>query len=133
MFHFSPFVLSPNSRYTLVLFSFLTTLFLNPLKAQNSLLTKDSFSISKPQFTKVGKGLCKVQDGVLATRDAYASIGSAEWKNYTISFEARTPKTEEQVQIWFGFREQGRNNHYLVGFKGGFQNDIEIARMGLGG
>jgi hypothetical protein len=133
MFHFSPFVLSPNSRYTLVLFSFLTTLFLNPLKAQDSLLPKDSFSISKPQFTKVGKGLCKVQDGVLATRDAYASIGRAEWENYTISFEARTPKTEEQVQIWFGFREQGRNNRYLVGFKGGFQNDIEIARMGLMG
>ena len=133
MFHFSAFVLSPNSRYTLVLFSFLTTLFLNPLKAQDSLLPKDSFSISKPQFTKIGKGLCKVQDGVLATRDAYASVGSAEWENYTISFEARTPKTEEQVQIWFGFREQGRNNRYLVGFKGGFQNDIEIARMGLMG
>ncbi len=51
-----------------------------------------------------------MQDGVLATRDAYASIGSEEWENYTISFEARTPKTEEQVQIWFGVREQGRNN-----------------------
>ena len=133
MFHFSPFVLSSNSRSALVLFSFLSTLFLNPLNAQDSLLSKDSFSISKPQFTKVGKGLCKVQDGVLATRDSYASIGSAEWENYTISFEARTPKTEEQVQIWFGFREQGRNNRYLVGFKGGFQNDIEIARMGLMG
>ena len=133
MFHFSPFVLSSNSRSALVLFSFLSTLFLNPLNAQDSLLSKDSFSISKPQFTKVGKGLCKVQDGVLATRDSYASIGSTEWENYTISFEARTPKTEEQVQIWFGFREQGRNNRYLVGFKGGFQNDIEIARMGLMG
>ncbi|MDC1197798.1 hypothetical protein N8035_03000, partial [Algibacter sp.] len=106
---------------------------MNPLNAQDSLLSKDSFSISKSQFTKVGKGLCKVQDSVLATRDSYASIGSAEWENYTISFEARTPKTEEQVQIWFGFREQGRNNRYLVGFKGGFQNDIEIARMGLMG
>ena len=76
MFHFSPFVLSSNSRAALVLFSFLSTLFLNPLNAQDSLLSKDSFSISKPQFTKVGKGLCKVQDGVLATRDSYASIGS---------------------------------------------------------
>ena len=133
MFHFSPFILSSNSRSALVLFSFLSTLFLNPLNAQDSLLSKDSFSISKSQFTKVGKGLCKVQDSVLATRDSYASIGSAEWENYTISFEARTPKTEEQVQIWFGFREQGRNNRYLVGFKGGFQNDIEIARMGLMG
>lgn len=95
--------------------------------------TEYDLALDQGDFDKVGLGECQVTDKVLVSRDAYASIGSAEWKNYRFSFEAMVPQTEEQVQIWFGFREQGRNERYLVGIKGGLQNDIEIGRMGLMG
>ncbi|MBN2639525.1 MAG: glycoside hydrolase family 2 [Bacteroidales bacterium] len=84
-------------------------------------------------FEKVGRGVCNVKDNVLENRDAYASIGSDDWLNYRFSFEARVPEFEEQVQIWFGFREKNRNERYVVGIKGGLQDDIEIGRMGLMG
>ena len=84
-------------------------------------------------FSKIGKGDCYIDNDILVSRDAYASFGNANWKNYRISFEAKVPSTEEQVQIWASFREQGRNERYIVGIKGGLQNDIEVGRMGLMG
>src|SRR6056297_1989319 len=84
-------------------------------------------------FTKIGKGVCHIENDILISRNAYARFGNGTWENYRFSFEARVPETEEQVQIWFSFREQGRNERYLVGLKGGLQNDLEIGRMGLMG
>jgi len=91
------------------------------------------YKIDEESYEKIGKGVCQIENNILVSQDAYASIGEDNWENYRFSFEARVPKTEEQVQIWFGFREQGRNERYLVGIKGGLQNDIEIGRMGLMG
>ena len=84
-------------------------------------------------YTKIGKGECSISNGTLVSRDAYASFGNADWKNYRVSFEAKVSGAQEQVQIWASFREQGRNERYIVGIKGGLQNDIEIGRMGLMG
>lgn len=95
--------------------------------------TYTDYKIDEKSFNKVGKGICKIEKNILVSQDAYASIGEYDWEDYRFSFEARTPKSEEQVQIWFGFREEGRNERYLVGIKGGLQNDIEIGRMGLMG
>lgn len=116
------------------LFFFIALAILNgfSLCAQNNILLNENFT-ENAAFEKIGKGICVVENGVLISQDAYAGFGSEDWKNYRLSFEAMVPATEDQVQIWFGFREQGRNERYLVGLKGGLQNDIEIGRMGLMG
>ncbi|WP_421897798.1 sugar-binding domain-containing protein [Marinoscillum sp.] len=96
--------------------------------------SSDGFRVEEMNdFEKVGKGICRSTDGILMNRGAYAAYGSKDWSNYEFSFDARVPETEEQVQIWASFHEQGRNERYVVGLKGGLQNDIEIGRMGLMG
>lgn len=103
------------------------------LFAQDGFKLSVDFNDTNTEFIKTGKGDCYIDDAKLVSREAYAAFGSKDWKNYRMTFEARTPETEEQVQIWFSFREQGRNERYVVGLKGGLQNDIEIGRMGLMG
>ena len=54
-------------------------------------------------------------------------------KNYAVSFKARAPKDAEQVQIWAGFRANNRFDRYVVGIKGGLQDDLYLMRMGYMG
>lgn len=115
------------------LFLGISILFLINLSAQYNVLLSEDFESGKTYFQKVGKGECYIVDGKLVSREAYATFGNPKWENYRVSFDARVPENEEQVQIWVSFREQGRNERYLLGFKGGLQNDIELARMGLMG
>ncbi|MFY0626780.1 MAG: hypothetical protein JXR07_10805 [Reichenbachiella sp.] len=100
---------------------------------QKKLLLNEPFKQSSNNYDVIGKGDCYVYENKLVSREAYASLGNPEWQNYRFSFEAKVPSSEEQVQIWASFREQGRNERYIVGLKGGLQNDIEIGRMGLMG
>ena len=118
-------------QFNYLIILFLLTVGLTKSAAQIKISPGNNFE--NLAYKKIGKGECSISDGILVSRDAYASFGNAEWQNYRMSFEARVPKTEEQVQIWFSLREQGRNERYLIGFKGGLQNDIEIGRMGLMG
>lgn len=74
---------------------------------------------------------CK--NGVFSSRESYALFGNPEWKNYSVTFKARAPKGSEQVQIWAGFRAHNRNDRYIVGLKGGLQDDIVLARQGYMG
>ncbi|MCF8361612.1 MAG: hypothetical protein K9G70_03225 [Prolixibacteraceae bacterium] len=99
------------------------------VKAQDIQLN-ETFDDSEMQIDGTGKGLCQVDNGRLVTQNVYAAFGEADWKNYRISFDAVVPETEDQVQIWAGFREQNRNDRYIVGVKGGIQNDLVLARLG---
>jgi len=119
------------SQFNYIALILIFVLGLSSSHAQLKISPKDNFEATG--FTKVGKGVCFVNDGTLISRDAYASFGNTDWKNYHVSFEAKVPSSEELVQIWASFREQGRNERYIVGIKGGLQNDIEIGRMGLMG
>jgi beta-galactosidase len=80
-----------------------------------------------------GRGTAKVEQGVLKTKDAYMGFGDPESSDYEVSFKARTPKTENQVQIWAGFRASSRNDRYIIGLRGGIQNDLYLARLGYMG
>lgn len=104
--------------------------FASTVIGQNPLIIKGRFDNNDIVYTRIGKGECYIEDGSLISKEAYASFGNADWKNYRITFDARVPDTEEQVQIWAGFREQGRNDRYIVGLKGGLQNDLFLARLG---
>ena len=80
-----------------------------------------------------GRGSCSVEDGVLKTNTAYCKFGNHEWKNYSLSFKARAPKNAEQVQIWAGVRAANRFDRYVVGIKGGLQDDVYMMRLGYMG
>ena len=95
-------------------------------------LSRD-FSDAGEQLVTVGRGEARIADGVLKTRDSYALFGNPDWKNYTVSFKARAPKGAEQVQIWAGFRTHNRFDRYVLGIKGGLQDDLYLMRTGYMG
>lgn len=91
------------------------------------------FSVEGQHLNTIGRGDCHVADGVLHSKDNYALFGDKTMKDYTFSFKARTPKGAEQVQIWAGFRAANRYDRYVVGLKGGLQDDIYLLRLGYRG
>lgn len=91
------------------------------------------FSDDKEQFEAVGRGDCHVSNGVFFSKDSYVRFGSSDMRDYTFSFKARAPQGSEQVQIWAGFRAANRNDRYVVGIKGGIQDDIYLLRLGYMG
>ncbi len=81
------------------------------------------------QLNVVGRGSVVAQGGVLKTRDAWAMFGDNSYKNYTASFRARVPKDAEQVQIWASLRAGNRYDRYILGMKGGLQDDLYLTRI----
>lgn len=94
---------------------------------------KTDFSNANTPLKTIGRGINKIENGVLKSKDAYACFGNLEWKNYTVKFKARAPKGAEQVQIWAGFRANNRFDRYVVGIRGGLQNNLYLSRMGYMG
>lgn len=94
---------------------------------------ENDFSNKDEVLQTVGKGSCNITDGVLKTKGNYALFGEPSWKNYTVSFKARAPKDTEQVQIWAGFRTHNRFDRYVLGIKGGLQDDLYLMRTGYMG
>ncbi|MDR0413476.1 MAG: glycoside hydrolase family 2, partial [Dysgonamonadaceae bacterium] len=80
-----------------------------------------------------GRGDCKIERGVFRSRSAYACFGDPAQRNCRITFSARTPEDAGQVQIWAGFRAYNRFDRYVVGMKGGLQDDLYLSRMGYMG
>lgn len=78
----------------------------------------------------IGRGQSQVANGVYSAKDAYAVFGDKSLQNYRMTFRARNPKPADQVQIWAGFRTYNRFDRYIVGLKGGLQNDLYLSRMG---
>lgn len=104
----------------------------NCLEAQTFKTLKINFD-NPVAIEKTGRGLCVIENNVLKTRQAYASFGENNWCDYEMTFNARTPVPEDQVQIWAGFRANNRNDRYVVGFRGGLKNDLFLARLGYMG
>lgn len=88
-----------------------------PVQAQNFAPYSNDFSNSNEKLQKVGRGECSITNGVLRTKSAYCTFGDNNWENYSLSFKARAPKGEEQVQIWAGFRASNRFDRYVIGIK----------------
>jgi hypothetical protein len=96
-------------------------------------IIRDKSNLNSIEYEKVGKGICKVESGNLQTKNAYAALGDSEWSDYEVEFDARVPISADEVQIWAGFRASGRYDRYVLGLKGGIQNDIYLARLGYMG
>ncbi len=94
---------------------------------------ENDFSKQDEVLKMVGRGDCYISDGILHSKSAYVCFGNPEWKDYSVSFRARAPKNAEQVQIWAGFRAYNRFDRYVVGIKGGLQDDLYLMRLGYMG
>lgn len=94
---------------------------------------EENFSNSGSSLSVVGRGHCVIEDGVFKSKDSYASFGDKSMKDYRVTFKARAPKDADQVQIWAGFRAHNRFDRYVIGLKGGLQDDIYLSRMGYMG
>ena len=91
---------------------------------------KYDFADPSMSVEKVGRGLAVVRDGVFRTRDSYSTFGSPDWRNYELRFKARNPKAGDPVQIWSGFRAANHHDRYMLGLRGGLQDDIILMRLG---
>jgi len=94
---------------------------------------KENFSTPQQTIKVIGRGACAIENGILSSKDAYACFGDSDWKNYSVSFKARAPEDAEQVQIWAGFRAYNRFDRYIVGLRGGLQDNLYLSRMGYMG
>ncbi len=93
----------------------------------------NDFSDPCEKLQTVDRGECRIEDGVFHSKGSYACFGNPEWTNYRMSFKARAPKDAEQVQVWAGFRTFNRFDRYVVGIKGGLQDDVYLMRTGYMG
>ncbi|MBS1603379.1 MAG: glycoside hydrolase family 2, partial [Bacteroidetes bacterium] len=91
--------------------------------------TLPSTTTAQP-LNSVGRGECSTANGILRTKDAYATFGDSAMRDYEFSFRARAPKDQPQVQIWAGFHARDREDFYSFGFRGGEQNSLYLARRG---
>ncbi|OQP42919.1 glycosyl hydrolase family 2 [Niastella yeongjuensis] len=101
--------------------------------SQTGFALVEQFNSQPTFYEKTGRGTCKLTNGILSTQEAYASFGTAQWTNYAITFKARSQAGKEEVQIWAGFREYNRNDRYVIGLRGGLQNNLYLSRMGYMG
>ncbi len=102
-------------------------------QAQDNTSWTNDFSNNGEPLETVGRGTCSIVDNVFRSKGSYALFGNPEWKNYSFSFKARAPKNAEQVQIWASFRNYNRFDRYVVGIKGGLQDDLYLMRTGYMG
>ena len=103
------------------------------VSAQQSILLKEEFTNPGLELKTIGRGENVIQNGVLLSKDAYVCFGEPSWTNYSMEFKARTPESEEQVQIWSGFRAYNRFDRYVLGMKGGLSDELYLSRMGYMG
>lgn len=91
------------------------------------------YARSADTVTTIGRGTCTLDNGVYSTCGAYTLVGDTDLSDYTLRFKARSPKDCEQVQIWAGVRTANRFDRYVVGIKGGLQDDLYLMRTGYMG
>lgn len=100
---------------------------------QSNFSLNENFEKVNTTYEKIGRGTTIVKDGVLSTKDAYMCFGEKDWANYEITFDARVPENEEQVQICAGFRAANRDDRYILMLKGEIQKFLYLARLGYMG
>ena len=92
---------------------------------------KEGFDGATPGPERIGRGECRVLEGVLHTKEAYACFGDTAWRDYTFSFRAMGVSGE--VHICAGFRARNRDDRYVLGLKGGSFNALYLERLGFMG
>jgi len=121
-------------KHIYYLFNSLLFLFIvSNVHAQSEFKLKENFDTPTSKYDKVGRGISKIENSVLTTKDAYLCFGENNWADYEVTFSARVPDTANQVQICAGFRAGNRDDRYLLMLKGGMQKFLYLARLGYMG
>ncbi len=68
----------------------------------------------------------RLQNSVIL-QDGFASTNES-WGDCEFSFRARAPRGVEEVQIWGGIWDRGRDSRYIFGLRGGNNDDVYLAR-----
>lgn len=84
--------------------------------------------LSKDDWQKKGRGIVKWNSENVETKDCFIHHKNTPEGAYSITFEAMTPETEQQVQIWSGFNFSDRDNRYSLGLRGGNSNDLYLCK-----
>ncbi len=82
---------------------------------------------SPESWVHYGRGSVQANGGSLVIQDSYV-VSTQSWADAEISFQARAPEGQPQVQVWAGFRCRDRDRRYVVGLRGGNNNDLYLAR-----
>ena len=85
-----------------------------------------------PIAGRIGRGECKLEGGVLTTKDVYACYGDTSWRNVEFSFRGKGVDSGD-VHICAGFRAGNRDDRYVLGLKGGSFNALYLERLGYMG
>jgi len=110
--------------------SFFLTIFILNIYAKSF---KENFDNATITLKTIGRGNCRIENGIFKSKNAYSCFGEKNLKNYRFTFSACTPKDAEQVQIWAGFRAYNRFDRYIIGLQDGLLNELYLSRMGYMG
>ena len=90
----------------------------------------NDFSDMGQSLSTVGRGVSEVNGSVYKSKDSYSNFGNPDLKDYEYSFKARSVKSDQPVQIWSGFRAANHHDRYMLGLRGGLQDDLILMRLG---
>lgn len=80
------------------------------------------------KWDQVGRGTIKAGDGILRSEGAAAVAGDPKWQNYELRFEARAPGEAPEAQLWCAVRCFDRDRKYVVGLRGGNNQQLFVSR-----
>ena len=83
-------------------------------------------------YTLVGRGAVQWNSAIVDVKEAWLVHNKSMNQAYEISFEAQNPKEADQVQIWAGFGFKDRDNRYVLGLRGGNNDDLYLCRYRSG-
>lgn len=82
-------------------------------------------------WQKVDQGSLSCANGILSMKGCNLVAGDVTWQNYTMEFRAKAPTTASEVRIFASFRYNRDETRYVFGLRGGNNNDLYLARLGI--
>jgi len=79
-------------------------------------------------WIKIGRGEVVWNENSVIIRDCILQSKDTLCEPFQMSFEARALKGEAQVQIWAGAGMLDRDNRYMLGLRGGNNDDLFLRR-----
>ena len=101
--------------------------------ATNVLLQDHFVQFDSHRWRIEGRGTNSISEGALSLRDCEAVGDVGETSDYELSFRARAPQGASEAQIWASVRRTARDSRYVIGVRGGNNNEIYIARYAPNG
>jgi hypothetical protein len=79
-------------------------------------------------WSKYGEGDILDSTDTLKLINSHVSTGDRTWEDYELEFRARATSEAEDVQIFASVRYNADMSRYVIGLRGGNNNDLFLAR-----